>query len=238
MASPRQEQANLRLVRAIEVAEDFEAYLEAVQLGGDLNAISELYDRPLIFSAVYVQEEKIVEDMIARGVDVNTSTEDGWTPLHEAAQTGNIEIARLLLDAGASLTASSRGGLYRYPIHAASGAAILYLAERGADLNARDEIGRTPLHLWAMGNSVEEVQILLQAGVDPYPLDNEGKSPLDYLNPRFSSYQAMMDAFAPSIAMRDRLALNVSTAQAVKNEWPSGECEKCGRQAHEGRCRL
>lgn len=43
--------------------------------------------------------------LIAAGVDVNARSDDGWTPLHVAASRGDLELARLLLDAGAEVNA-------------------------------------------------------------------------------------------------------------------------------------
>ena len=45
---------------------------------------------------------------------------DGWTPLHLAAFFGQLEAARLLLEAGADVHAVSRNGLTNTPLHAAT----------------------------------------------------------------------------------------------------------------------
>ena len=39
--------------------------------------------------------------LIEAQADVNVQDEDGWTALHVAAIYGNVEIARMLIDAGA-----------------------------------------------------------------------------------------------------------------------------------------
>ncbi|EAX96059.1 ankyrin repeat protein, putative [Trichomonas vaginalis G3] len=54
------------------------------------------------------------------------------------------------------------------------------LINRGADLEARDEIGRTPLHLAARENCVESVKILLAHGANIFSRDDDGWCALDY----------------------------------------------------------
>ena len=75
--------------------------------------------------------------------------QDGWTPLHEAAQRGSKGIAEVLLKAGADVNAKAKDGWT--PLHiAVSGkqreVAELLLANH-ADPNAKNNAGQTPLHL-------------------------------------------------------------------------------------------
>jgi len=54
------------------------------------------------------------------------------------------------------------------------------LLENGANPNARDGYGWTPLHSAALNGHVEIVKILLERGADPRIADNRGHIPLDY----------------------------------------------------------
>jgi ankyrin repeat protein len=57
--------------------------------------------------------------------------------------------------------------------------ALEYLIEKGADLEARDEIGCTPLHIAVSSQKWRAVNILLEAGADPNILDSENESCLN-----------------------------------------------------------
>jgi len=52
--------------------------------------------------------------------------------------------------------------------------------ENGANPNAKDNIGRTPLHEAAQEGHVEIVKLLLEHGANPLIADNGGHIPLDY----------------------------------------------------------
>ena len=54
------------------------------------------------------------------------------------------------------------------------------LLKAGADRDARDDFGRTPLHSAAQRGSTEGVTALLNAGADPAARDSDGKLPFDY----------------------------------------------------------
>lgn len=54
---------------------------------------------------------------------------------------------------------------------------VRWLAEQGADINAVDTYGRTPLHRQAMWKN-KDVQVLLELGADKEAADNYGNTPL------------------------------------------------------------
>ena len=52
----------------------------------------------------------VVELLLAHGARVNLKTDDGWTPLHYAAQQGYYDIVELLLAKGADVNAKTNNG--------------------------------------------------------------------------------------------------------------------------------
>lgn len=82
---------------------------------------------------------------------VNAFAYDGWTPLHLASFFGQLEAAEALVDAGADVFAVSRNSLENTALHAATAgkheAIALLLLERGADPEALDAGGYTPLRI-------------------------------------------------------------------------------------------
>ena len=100
----------------------------------------------------------------------------GDTPLHAAAAGHRVEIAKLLLVAGAEVNATGKLRHAR-PLHyAADGgperdakrqvAMIRLLLEAGADIQAQDKNGATPLHRAVRTRCAEAVKCLLDAGAD------------------------------------------------------------------------
>ena len=60
-----------------------------------------------------------------------------------------------------------------------------YLVSAGADVNATNQSGLTPLHEAARWNwNIEVVKFLVSKGANVYARDNTGKTPLDYAKER------------------------------------------------------
>lgn len=101
---------------------------------------------------------------------------DRWTLLHLAVFEDAIEIARTLLDLGATVDASSGESYGQTPLHGAVSAEMAdLLLKRGARVDSRDRFGATPLFRAvvdgvALGERKERlalIETLLAAGADP-----------------------------------------------------------------------
>jgi ankyrin repeat protein len=111
-----------------------------------------------------------VRSLLKEGADVNAAMGDGMTALHWAAKKGDVELAQMLLYAGANVKAMTRLGNYT-PIIMASetgnAAMIGMLLKAGADAKVATSNGTTPLMLAAVSGKADAVKLLLDAGADP-----------------------------------------------------------------------
>lgn len=100
----------------------------------DVNITNAHDETPLMYLAL-LGETKRAEDLMKRGAKVNRL---GWTPLHYAASTGQIETARMLLAAGALPNSPSPDGTSPLMMAARSGNRdmVNVLIEAGADPKA------------------------------------------------------------------------------------------------------
>lgn len=104
-------------------------------------------------------------------------------PLHEAVRQGDLEATTRLLGAGAY--ASSPSGSYSTPlltvaVHLGDEDMVAVLVAHGANVDALDTFGNTPL-FWAVGvpsAPPEIADILLSAGADPNVRNRMGATPL------------------------------------------------------------
>lgn len=124
--------------------------------------------------AAHFGQINTLEFLIARGADFNIVSQHamGVTPLHAALFGRRVEAARILIEAGADVT-PKRGGT-GWP--RAGWTALHYCASfgfadlipaiimRGADVNALDDEGRTPLRVAIEVNQQQVASQLLQDG--------------------------------------------------------------------------
>jgi ankyrin repeat protein len=114
----------------------------------------------------------------------------GDTPLHVAAAGHRVEIAKMLLAAGAD-PSSAKNHRWSQPLHyAADGysenphwnpkeqvAMIRVLLKAGANIHAQDKNGATPLHRAVRTRCAAAVKYLLDAGADPKIRNKPGSTP-------------------------------------------------------------
>jgi ankyrin repeat protein len=115
-----------------------------------------------------------------RTFDVNDEDKEGDSPLLLACRSGNLEIAEILVVAGAGVSAANYRG--DTPLLAAVGAGKLKLAEmlvsKGADVNDKDSQGNSPLLLACRSGNLEIPEILVCAGAGVSATNYRGDTPL------------------------------------------------------------
>ena len=143
-----------------------------------------------IFEAACIGDASRLKDILdADPAAAQTFSGDGWTPLHLAAAFGTPESARLLIERGARVDAVSKNSQRNQPLHAAlalsrNAETLATLLAAGADANAVQVAGYTPIFSAATSNRADLAEILIKHGADPHHRDEQGKSPADFARER------------------------------------------------------
>jgi len=152
----------------------------------------------------------LIKALVKKGANVNQRTDtvpvhglmqfdgswvnfDGQTPFIRAALSGDIEVMRILLEAGAdpniktaqgstALMAASGinwipGQTYSHP-EADYIEAVKLCLDHNAEVNAKNSLGLTAMHGAANRGWASIVQILADHGAQLDPKDNEGRTPM------------------------------------------------------------
>ncbi len=92
-----------------------------------------------LMASAYVGAVELVQDLVARGADLEARDESGYTALMYAANAAEDEVVRLLVDAGADVDARDRQGATPIMFAAQQGAlrSIKKLLSAGADASTR-----------------------------------------------------------------------------------------------------
>jgi ankyrin repeat protein len=149
------------LFRALQNRHDEVGDLLLAQPSLDLNARG-LNGVSVLIAYVARSRADIVAKLLERGVAVNLQDADGDTPLHIAAQVGNLEVLQLLLAKGANVNAKNNVG--GTPLMWAAvydhEAVTRALIDHGADVSAKDEDGVTAAEWAAKNKRASIVQLL------------------------------------------------------------------------------
>jgi len=159
--------------------------------GADVNAKNAFDATALMWCANDLAKVRL---LVEKGANVNARSKAGRTPLIIAsAHDGNFEVVKLLVERGADLSGQgesvikhaegapasasfppSKKGASTPLTEAADAndtATVRFLVEKGAAINARNELGDTALVLAASHGNVEAIKLLLSKGADVNAVD-------------------------------------------------------------------
>ncbi|UKZ57383.1 hypothetical protein TrVGV298_011238, partial [Trichoderma virens] len=116
-----------------------------------------------------VKRKDIVQILLDNDADMEAIDLEGRTPLYQALADGTIGVADLLIDKGADVATAAKDG--RTPLHMAlteygPPEAIELLLKLGADIDAWDDFGQTPLLISIYKKNWGIAELLLKEGAD------------------------------------------------------------------------
>eukprot|EP00752_Nemacystus_decipiens_P008437 g7541.t1 len=185
---------------------DRELARSLVLRGADLNVQSDEDGTPL-FCAAKGGHLGVVEDLLAAGADVTRRCRGLERPLEVAARHGHVDILRALIESGSDVNFGGLDGTtaLKSAVFSPDLEVIDVLAEAGANMEPRDVMGYTPLHLVVRQDDrrLGAARALLRHGVDVNVLGTKfirGQTPLHSAvhsaasDPRFSTAPEVIDA--------------------------------------------
>lgn len=123
----------------------------------------------------------LVESILMRDITTKDSVDDdGYTPLHRASYTNNVDIAKILLQYGANVNAKTE--FEWTPLHSAvkwsNAECAALLLQHGADVNALSQGQQTPLHIAATVSNCREtaMTLMMEPNCDTSALNNSDET--------------------------------------------------------------
>lgn len=162
----------------------------------------------MLHCAVINGDSKLVHTLLQNGVDPDSLDPDGVAPSDKAVRPDNSDILRILLKHGANpnrrpllmrclrygceenaamlieygANPNERDSCHNTPLHGCADNLFgsKFLAEHGAQLDARNMFGETPLFRAVSVQNYDAVRYLLQCGSDPCVSTYSGETPLEH----------------------------------------------------------
>uniref|UniRef100_A0ABD2WN30 Uncharacterized protein n=1 Tax=Trichogramma kaykai TaxID=54128 RepID=A0ABD2WN30_9HYME len=148
-----------------------------IELGQDLNCLSQECDEPPLHLAVYYQRNKVVELLLRNGADPNSVDVRGWTPLHVICR----DECRDYDDDANDLTQML------FEISAEKYQTV--------QIEAQDKKGNTPLHFALECGKRELIELLLIKGANPNLANEKGLTALHVICENYWYGHELVDLF-------------------------------------------
>jgi ankyrin repeat protein len=146
----------------------------------DANGVDRSNWTPLMYAA-WDDNPPLIALLVRYGAKLDSTDNDGLTPLAIASQNGKVKAAEALITAGADVNSPvAKGGYTPLMLASISGSTELAasLIGRGAKVNAVNPGGVTALMIAAAGNRSNIAELLLKSGADVNARAEDGRTAL------------------------------------------------------------
>ena len=125
----------------------------------------------------------VCQVIIDAGADIETKSNNGYSPLLIASHSGSLDVVKLLVRAGAGVRVADPEGATCLGLASDAGhtETVRYLVGlKEMDVDHTDVYGQTALHYAVELGHVDVVQVLIDAGADVEARDKKGSSPINF----------------------------------------------------------
>lgn len=213
--------------------------------GARPNVVDHFGWSPLLYAAKLAEYEAMVSLLDAGADPQGRDRVEGWTPMHWVTSVGmaemleqhgakpfirnhdfltplhrarDVNVARYFLKKGIPVEDEATTG--KRPLHTVRDVAVArYLVgEAGAQVDARDRSGNTPLHDAARWDLIDKVVFLIQRGADASVRNAAGETPLHLakLDVRVAQFLVAHDADVNAVSKSGRRPLHDCSVQVAR----------------------
>ncbi|XP_050298624.1 ankyrin-2-like [Anthonomus grandis grandis] len=145
---------------------NLERVQQLIYLGTSPNAKGKNDDSPLHYAICNAQFEVLDYLLSLEDIDVNAQNSFGQTPLFYAVTKNQLHIVKKLVDHNADIKISCKYGSTLLHVSTPYPDIVHFLILNGADIDAKDNNGNTPLHIAVDEESLETICMLLYYNAD------------------------------------------------------------------------
>ena len=201
-----------------------------IDAGADIEATNHMGRSPLLVAtegvnAVYLKM------LVEAGASVRATDNKRESCLTLAAHHGNNENVRYLVslkDVDVNHTAHENNTALHNAVHRGETYAVHYLIDAGVDIEAKDRMGRSPLHLACKKGDLQVVEMLVEkAGAEVHAADNEGNTCLTIAEKNGHTKTVRYLKNLPQVDVKQTDRLGNTALRQRRSESTAGNDEEC-----------